>query len=369
MAVAGGFLPAAAGEFLLDACRQPIEAIHASAPGHDSVVDEAMPGIGPPQHLSAVAVEGDQSAAGRLVDEDRGGLFLAFPVARIGRLAAGNVRFLGRLIGFASGRLAAGLLGGVFGSDFRRRLGRFGIRFFGGFFRRLDQVAAEMGETPARQEHVLVDAEVRPLRGSLLTGPAWQLKSLHGRAGLRIEHLARAAGGHVDRVGGRYEIRPAGVGARDVALVADEAQRPVAVRLVEIDAGTAQILELHLPKDAARINVAGVEAVHAFNEQPAADDLLRRTVSVPRQDVEIRVAAEPQEPQRELHAEVVRFQRVGHVAVLVSPPGSPRQRPFADQPKPSFGRLCRRPLDLGSGPSSNRFRGSRPANGNQRLPP
>ena len=200
---------------------------------------------------------------------------------------------------------------------------------------RLGEPAAELlrvvREAIAAEQHVLVKTDEGPFTRHLASWRHRQRDGLAQLACARIKHLAGAAHGHIHGILGGDVVRAAAVRTGNVLLVVGRAQRRVRVALVEVDAERAEVGELGFPEQPAGVNIAGAEAVHALQNHPPADDLLGRAMTVTRENVEVRVAAKPQQAERSAHAGVVGLHGVADVAVLVRPVSGVGQWPGAGE--------------------------------------
>ena len=180
---------------------------------------------------------------------------------------------------------------------------------------------AEIGKAFAADKNVIVNADETPFRSFTLPGRFGQLNDPFGFTRLGIEDVAAVVDCQIDRVFGGHIIRSPTVRAGNVLLVIGRIERCVCVGFVVVDTEGAKVVEVANPEDSASVDVAGADAVDAFNEHASADDLFGRAVAVTREDVRIRAATKPEDAERELQAAVVGFNGIGDIAILVGPVG------------------------------------------------
>ena len=129
------------------------------------------------------------------------------------------------------------------------------------FFRIVGYALREGGEIAARHEEILVNPDVAPFGGFVGVGLG-QREGVEAPAGGGIEDDAASALQHVGGVEGGDKVGAAGVGAGDVLLILADCK----VGLVVVHAEGAQVVEVRFPQRAPGVDVARVQAVHAFDE-------------------------------------------------------------------------------------------------------
>ena len=111
----------------------------------------------------------------------------------------------------------------------------------------------------------------------------------------------------------------------NVNLVVLGIQRRIFKCFIVVDIERTKVFELTFPKHSAGVNVAGAKTIDALNKKSPADDLFGWAVTMSRKDIQITAATKPQHTKWQFDAAIVGLNRIGNIAVLMSPVGRTRQ--------------------------------------------
>ncbi len=247
--------------------RQAVDAEQLAAAGHDRVVPELVGGLALPEHLTGKAVHHHHVLAAR-----REGLVQAY----------------------GDGPVSLG--------DIER----------GG----------------AGDEEVFIDAEVSPV-SRVCAGDRREAELGEGLSGGRVEHEALLTLGDVNAIHGGHVVAAGVVGAGDVLLVIATVIRVGIVAFVVVAAEGIEVGQFFTPEQAARVDIAGAHKPDTLDEETSTDDLLRRTIRVPGQHVEVGGSPKPKQAERRLHQVILGADGIRDITVLVRPWRRSRQGPRA----------------------------------------
>ena len=131
--------------------------------------------------------------------------------------------------------------------------------------------------------------------------------------------MATVCNRDINGVLGSNVVGASTIGTGDVFLIVRRIEWRVFVSLVVVNPEGTEIFEATNPEDAAGVDIASTDAIDAFNKHTPSDHLLGRSVAVAGKNIHVRTATKPENAERKFEPAVIRFHRVGNVAVLVRP--------------------------------------------------